>query len=149
MKKVYKITSCSTDVYEDSYAEGEGAFCNHWNIDDVCSLSGTEFDSLKELLEKVGDKYLVLPYKQDSANIKDYWFHFADDSLDDELRFDNDCLVDVNNERVDDNDIERWKKGTEKLYNAHTILYVKAVYTEDVKLSEMEEDLKELEISEI
>lgn len=147
MKKIYKITGCFTDVHEDDYEQGEGAFCNNWCIRETnAPLELKEYDSLKDLLVEVGDKYLVLPYKQKAEDIKDYWFHFEDPDLKDEIRFDNDCTVDVNNERIDDNDLKKWKQGKMKLYNAHTTLYVKAIYIRDAELEEMEKDVTDLGI---
>lgn len=150
MKKIYKITGCTTDVHEDSYKEGEGRFCNNWCIRETnAPLELKEYDSLKDLLVEVGEKYLVLPYKQKAEDVKDYWFRFEYPDLKDEIRFENDCLVDVNNERIDDNDVEKWKEGKLKLYNAHTILYVKAFLIEDIKLDVMEKDVNDLGIQEI
>ena len=137
-KKIYKITSCDTDVHEDSWKHGEGKYCNRWTIDDVCrELVNMEFDSLRLLLTAVAEKYLVLPYHSDPGDLKKHWFRFGDDDLHGEIRFDNDCLVDVNNESVDDNDIRLWKKGEKKLYCAHTCLYVKAEYVKEATDEEL------------
>lgn len=148
MRKVYKIVSCSTDVHEDSYKDGEQLECvNQWSIKEICrSLLEVEFDTLGELLEQVGYNYLTLPYEQKSENIKEYWFHFEDDGLKDVLRFDNDCLVNVNSHRIGKSDLDMWKQGQKKLYNAHTTLYVKAEYVDKVELSEMEKDVEMLKI---
>ena len=57
MKKIYKITGCTTDVHEDSYKDGEGAFCNNWSIRETnAPLELKEYPSLKELLAEVGEK---------------------------------------------------------------------------------------------
>ena len=147
MKKIYKITGCTTDVHEDSYQEGEGKFVNCWSIrEHLASLELKEFDSLKDLLMEVGEKYLILPFKQDIKKVKDYWFHFDDDGLKDEIRFDNDCMVDVDNEEPSASDIREWKKGKKMLYNAHTVLYVKASYVKEATTAELEEDTKKLGI---
>ena len=161
MRKVYKIVSCSTDVHEDSYKDGEQLECvNQWSIKEICrslldmefatlddfSLLDMEFATLDDLLEQVGYNYLELPYEQKSENIKEYWFRFEDDSLKYVLRFDNDCLVDVNSHRIDKYDLASWKQGRKKLYNAHTSLYVKAEYVGSVALSEMEKDVEMLGI---
>lgn len=147
MKKIYKITKCYTDVHEDSYKDGELGFCNQWNIHETnSSLELKEYASLKDLLVEVGDKYLVLPYKQDEKKIEEYWFHYEDPDLKDEIRFDNDCMVDGESMATNDHDIELWKEGKKKLYNAHTVLYVKAFMVEDVPLADMEKDVEELKI---
>lgn len=149
MKKIYKITGCTTDVHEESYKDGEGVLCNIWSIWSICDTNAPlelkEYPSLKELLTEVGEKYLILPYKQKAEEIEKYWFQKETD-LKDELRFDNDCMVDVYNRRIDDNDLAKWKNGKMKLYNAHTVLYVKAFLVEDVKLEDMEKDVKDLKI---
>ena len=146
MKKIYKITSCDTDVHEDSWKHGEGDFCNSWTISDVCrGLKDEEFDSLCELLTAVAEKYLVLPFKADPGDLKKHWFRFdLDDDLHGEIRFDNDCLVDADNDSVDDNDIKLWKKGKKKLYCAHTCLFVKAEYVKEATDEELIAESDEL-----
>ena len=147
MKKIYKITGCTTDVHEDSYKDGELGFCNQWSMtDNYMGLFCKEYDSLKDLLIEVGDKYLILPYKQDEKKIEEYWFHYEDPDLKDEIRFDNDCMVDGDSLATNDHDIELWKEGKKKLYNAHTVLYVKAFMVEDVPLADMEKDVEELKL---
>jgi hypothetical protein len=59
MKKIYKITGCTTDVHEDSYKDGEGAFCNNWSIRETnAPLELKEYPPLKERLAEAGENYL-------------------------------------------------------------------------------------------
>ena len=146
MKKIYKITNCFTDVHEDSYKDGEGDFVNHWSLREVCApVELEDFDSLSQLLAKVNEKYLY----EDKDKLKNFWFIFEDPDLKNEIRFDCDQLVDVDNQVADKDDIEQWKKGKKKLFNAHTVLYAKAIYVEETKFDEMYQDAKALGLGDI
>ena len=147
MKKIYKITHSFTDVHEDDYKNGEGDFTNCWNLREVCpTLELTDFDSLGELLAKVNEDYLY----EDKTKIKGFWNIFEDlDNNKNEIRFDCDQLVDVDNQVADKDDIELWKKGKKKLFNAHTALYVKSFYVEETKYDEMYQDAKALGLGDI
>lgn len=145
MKKVYKILNCSTTVHEDSYKDGEGEFVNSWNIREVSPvLELTDYNTVKELLEKLNDKYLYHRGKKDEG-VKN-WFIFEDPDLakKDEIRFDTDQLVNVDNQEASDYEVEAWKKDEKDLYSAHTVLYVKAIMVEDVKYDEMLKDAQEI-----
>lgn len=139
MKKVYKILNCFTTVHEDSYEKGEGKFVNCWSLHEV-----SEYDTIKELLEKLNETYLYHRGKKDEG-VKN-WFIFEDPDLakKGEIRFDTDQLVDVDNQEASDYEVEAWKKNERELYNAHTTLYVKAVMVEDVKYDEMLKDAQEI-----
>lgn len=142
MKKVYRIASLSTDVHEDDYKEGELEHVNSWSGQDILGSSMfKEFESIASILKLLNDKYLYI-YK-DADNIKN-WAIFEDPDLKDEIRFDCDTMVDVNNSVADDSDLEEWKKGEKKLYNAHSILYVKAEYIECASTSELTDEAKKL-----
>lgn len=142
MKKVYKIASLSTDVHEDSYEQGELDYVNSWTGHDVLGTAMfKEFNSIGDILKMLNDKYLYI-YK-DANNIKN-WGIFDDPDLKDEIRFDCDSLVDVDNNIADESDIESWKKGETKLFNAHSVLYVKAEYVEYASANELTEEAKKL-----
>ena len=146
MKKVYKITHCSTTVHEDSYKDGEGAFANCWSLREVCApVELEDFDSLSQLLSKVNEKYLYV----DKDRLKDFWYIFEDPDLKNKIRFDCDLLVDVDNQVADKDDIAQWKKGKKKLFNAHTVLYAKAIYVEETKYDEIYQDAKALGLGDI
>lgn len=142
MKKVYKIASLSTSVYEDDYKEGELGCVNGWSGHDVLGQTMfKEFESIHDILKMLNDKYLYI-YK-DADNIKN-WAIFEDPDLKDEIRFDCDTMVDVDNNVADESDLEAWKKGEKKLYNAHSVLYVKAEYVEYAPADELTEEAKKL-----
>lgn len=142
MKKVYKIASLFTDVHEDDYKEGELGYVNGWSGHDILGTAMfKEFDSIADILKMLNEKYLYI-YK-DADNIKN-WGIFEDPDLKDEIRFDCDSLVDVDNNIADESDIESWKKGETKLFNAHSILYVKAEYVEYASADELTEEAKKL-----
>lgn len=146
MKKIYKITHCNTDVHEDDYQHGEGDFVNCWSLREICPVVElTEFDSISDLLAVVNEKYLY----EDKTKLKGFWYIFEDPDLKDEIRFDCDQQVDVDNQVADDDDIKQWKKGKKKLFAAHTVLYVKAVYIEETKYDEMYQDAKALGLDDI
>lgn len=146
MKKIYKISHCHTDVHADDYKHGEGEFVNQWSLREVCApVELEDFDSLSQLLSKVNERYLY----EDKDKLKDFWFIFEDPDLKNEIRFDCDQLVDVDNQVADADDIEQWKKGEKKLFNAHTVLYAKAIYVEETKFDEMYQDAKALGLGDI
>lgn len=142
MKKVYKIASLSTDVHEDDYKDGELGFVNSWTGKEVLGSSMfKEFESIADILKLLNDKYLYI--WKDADNIKN-WAIFEEPDLKDEIRFDCDTTVDVDNNVADESDLEAWKNGKKKLYNAHSVLYVKAEYVEYASASELTEEAKKL-----
>ena len=142
MKKVYKIASLSTDVHVDDYEQGELEYVNGWSGHEVLGKTMyKEFDSIGNILKLLNDKYLYI-YK-DADNIKN-WGIFEDPDLKEEIRFDCDTMVDVDNNVADESDLEAWKNGEKKLFNAHSILYVKAEYVEYASINELTEEAKKL-----
>ena len=104
MKKIYRIASLSTDVHEDDYKEGELEFVNSWTGSDVLrSLMYSEFESIADILKMLNDKYLYI--WKDADNIKN-WAIFDDPDLKDEIRFDCDTMVDVDNNVADESDLK-------------------------------------------
>lgn len=142
MKKVYRIASLSTDVHVDDYEQGELEYVNGWSGHEVLGTAMyKEFDSIGDILKLLNDKYLYI-YK-DADNIKN-WGIFEDPDLKEEIRFDCDTMVDVDNNVADESDLEAWKKGEKKLFNAHSILYIKAEYVEYAPADELTEEAKKL-----
>lgn len=142
MKKVYRIASLSTDVHVDDYEQGELEYVNGWSGHEVLGATMyKEFDSIGDILKLLNDKYLYI-YK-DADNIKN-WGIFEDPDLKEEIRFDCDTMVDVDNNVADESDLEAWKKGEKKLFNAHSILYIKAEYVEYAPADELTEEAKKL-----
>lgn len=142
MKKVYRIASLSTVVYEYDYKEGELEHVNSWTGKDVLGTAMfNDFESIGAILKLLNDKYLYI--WKDADNIKN-WAIFEDPDLTEEIRFDCDTMVDVDNNVADESDLEEWKKGEKKLYNAHSVLYVKAEYVEFASASELTEEAKKL-----
>lgn len=142
MKKIYRIKHLSTDVYEDDWEDGEGEHVNSWSGREVLGQTmSADYDSIGDILRMLNDKYLYL--WKDADNIKN-WAIFVDDSLEDEIRLDCDTLVDVENSPADDTDIENWKQGKTKLYNAHSVLYVTAEYATYASTDELTEEAEKL-----
>lgn len=141
-QKIYRIKSLSTDVYEDDWEDGEGEHVNSWSGSDVLGRKMyKEFSSLGDILKMLNDEYLYI--WKDADNIKN-WAIFDDPDLKDEIRFDCDTTVDVDNSPADESDIESWKKGKKKLFNAHSVLYVTAEYTTYASAAELTEDAKKI-----
>lgn len=142
MKKVYRIASLSTDVHEDDYKDGELGFVNYWTGKDILGTAMfNDFESIADILKMLNDKYLYI--WKDADNIKN-WAIFEDPDLKDEIRFDCDTMVDVDNNVADESDLEAWKNGRKKLFNAHSVLYVKAEYVKYASTSELTEEAKKL-----
>ena len=142
MKKVYRIASLSTNVHEDDYEQGELGFVNSWSGPDVLHADMyRDFDSIPDILKMLNDKYLYI--HKDADNIKN-WAIFEDPDLKDEIRFDCDTMVDIDNNVADEADLAAWKKGRKKLFNAHSVLYVKCEYTKCASADELTEEAKKL-----
>lgn len=142
MKKVYRIESLSTDVHEDDYEQGELDYVNSWSGPDVLrSAMYREFESIADILKLLNSKYLYI-YKG-ADDIKN-WAIFDDPDLKDEIRFDCDTMVDVDNNVADESDLKAWEKGKKKLFNAHSVLYVKGEYIEHASADELTEEAKKL-----
>lgn len=142
MKKIYRIASLSTDVHEDDYKEGELEFVNSWSGPDVLqSAMYREFKSIADILKLLNEKYLYIWKNAD--DIKN-WAIFDDPDMKDEIRFDCDTMVDVDNNVADEADLKAWKKGKKKLFNAHSVLYVKCEYTKYASTDELTEEAKKL-----
>lgn len=142
MKKVYRIVSLYTEVHEDDYKEGELDYVNSWSVSDVLrSAMYREFESIADILKLLNDKYLYI-YK-DADNIKN-WAIFEDPDLKDEIRFDCDTMVDVDNNVADEADLKAWKNGEKKLFNAHSVLYVKCECVEYASTNELTEEAEKL-----
>jgi len=142
MKKVYRIASLSTDVHEDDYKDGELGFVNYWTGKDILGTAMfNDFESIADILKMLNDKYLYI--WKDADNIKN-WAIFEDPDLKDEIRFDCDTTVDVDNNVAGESDLEAWKNGEKKLYNAHSVLYVKCEYVEYASAGELTEEAKKL-----
>lgn len=142
MKKVYRIASLSTSVYEDSYEQGELGCVNGWSGHDVLGKTMfKEFDSIADILKMLNEEYFYI-YKG-ADNIKN-WGIFEDPDLKDRIRFDSDRLVNIDNYAASESEIEAWKKGEKKLFNAHSILYIVAEYVEYAPADELTEEAKKL-----
>ena len=142
MKKIYRIASLSTDVHEDDYKEGELDFVNSWSGPDVLrSAMYREFKSIADILKLLNEKYL---YSWKNADDIKNWAIFDDPDMKDEIRFDCDTMVDVDNNVADEADLNAWKKGKKKLFNAHSVLYVKCEYTKNASTDELTEEAKKL-----
>lgn len=141
-QKIYRIKSLSTDVYEDDWEDGEGEYVNYWSGSDVLGRKMyKEFSSLGDILRMLNDEYLYI--WKDADNIKN-WAIFDDPDLKDEIRFDCETMVDKDNRPADESDIESWRKGKKKLFNAHSVLYVTAEYTTYASAAELTEDAKKI-----
>lgn len=134
---VFTFKSCEVEVHEDSYEDGEGAFVNAW---DLKEYDGLRFNSLQEVITFIADKGI---YSKDYTKPEN-WMAFEYRDEDGILRLDTDVLVDRENYPADDNDIERWKKGELKLYNAHYNVYVRCEYTAVVPKDAIERETEDL-----
>ena len=134
---VFTLKSCSVDVHEDSYEDGEGAFVNSWDLNEY---AGLRFNSLQEVIDLIANRGI---YSKDYTKPEN-WLAFEYDAKEGTLRLDTDVLVDADIHTADDNDIERWKKGELKLYNAHYFVYVRCDYTAVVPKDAIERETKDL-----
>lgn len=141
-QKIYRIQSLNTEVVEDDWNHGEGDYVNSWSGGEVLGKKMYQsFNSLADIFRMLNEDYLYMWKGVD--NIKN-WFIFEDPDHENEIRFDCDTLVDKDNSPADEYDIKSWKKGEQKLFNAHSVLYVTAEYTKPASTAELTEDAKKL-----
>lgn len=110
MKLVVKKPG-SIEVYEDNYNEGEVDLVNGWTFD----VQG-EYDSAEELIERIQNATGMFY----DNNPEDFF-------IDDFGRLLTNEFVDFDNAKASQYEIERWKRGEIKLYNAEMYLEVYVV----------------------
>lgn len=102
-----ELKDWTADVYEDDFEEGEGKHVN--------SFSGEVnkiFGSIDDLLKYIGDRITYEDAKKENFSVND------------DGRIDTSVLVDSENSPASKSEIEKWKNGELKLYNANYSFYV-------------------------
>lgn len=116
--KILVKSKAYVEVYEDDYEEGEGDYANAWDFD----VRG-EYDSAEELVKAIAKNSFIF-----SDKVKDY--SFIDSTIQ------TSAFVNNDNEEPSKAEIEAWKNGELKLYNAYLSVLVSCVMGEH----EMTED---------
>jgi hypothetical protein len=114
-RKYYKYVDC-VEVFEDDYEEGESVrMCNWWN------KTEKDYDK-EELIEKLcselfttKDEFFKL------ANFEDNYIQFS-------------VLVDKDNYKPTNKQIENWKIGKEKLYSQNHFIKFYEVEEKEINL---------------
>jgi uncharacterized iron-regulated protein len=106
--KNYRIVS-HHDIHVDDYENGEGEYLNGYSLEEIIAA-----ESPIEAVEKYFKNVLAYDFDKDSACI--------DDEQDNVLHYD--VLVDDNNFKASESEIEEWKNGKKVLYNDHSVVYV-------------------------
>lgn len=106
--KNYKINTEHT-IYVDSYTEGEQEYVNGYSLSEVIKA-----DTVREAIEKYFYSVLCLPFTFEDA--------YIDDENTEVLHYSS--LVDEENNKPTDRDIENWKEGDKTLYNNNIFLTV-------------------------
>ncbi len=99
------------ECYEDSYEEGEGKYVNEWDFD----VKGT-YDSAEDLIKAITKATYLFDF-----DVKDFAFDEEQSAI---ISTD---LVNEESIKADKHDIELWKKGEKKLYDANLWLYVQCI----------------------
>ena len=99
------------ECYEEDYENGEGNYVNEWNFD----VKGT-YDSAQDLINAIVKATGLFDF-----DVKEFGFD------EDQSAIMTSDLVDENSIVADKKDIELWKKGEKKLYDANLWLYVQCV----------------------
>jgi hypothetical protein len=111
----FYIKSFYCETVEDDYEKGEiGDICSYWSGDDFSACS-KEYKTIKDALKQIMSD---LCYDEDTE-----WSDvFAETGDENERgRFDCDALVDADNSKPYQSQIDAWKEGREKLYNCHIV----------------------------
>lgn len=112
----YKILVkwCSAEVYEDSYEEGELDYVNTWNMKEYVDKT---YDSIEDLIDALSSWGF-------SDEVKDYGFFDGNGG-----EIVSDLLTNEDGYEADKHEIEEWKNGEIKLYNARLSCGVELVET--------------------
>lgn len=124
----YRIDYATVEVYEDSYEHGEGEYIQ---TIDLYHLEGT-YDTMEEVLEAITNTGFGF-----SSRPFDYIYIDG--------RIDTDSTVDVYNNEATEGELEEWKRGELKLYNAHLMCAI-SVVSDEHELTENEADTLGFEI---
>ncbi len=116
------LQSYTVDIYEDDYNEGEGKMVNYWD-----ERLNKEFDNGKDLLDYIKNSVV---YSEDA--------HFH---IDEEGYLYGNLLVDSESVGASKTQIERWKKGDEKLFSANYRFIITIVQEETLSQEELSEIL--------
>lgn len=137
-KTVFTLKSCNVEVHEDNYEHGEGNFVNSWNLKEY---NGLRFKSLQAIINLVASEGI---YNEDYTKPENWMLcGYDEDGI---IRLDTDVLVNQDNYPADDNEIESWKKGEVKLYNAHYFVYVRCEYIKVVPKKDIVREAKDMGI---
>ena len=127
----YFVDSQSVDTVLDDYEQGElDDYGTSWGYREI-PVKGN-FDTIYDALEAVCD---ANGYDWNPKN----WISWGNDFGEDYGRFDGDILVDSINLEADKNDIESWKRGETKLWNAHFVVYIRARTVRDLTPEEIKD----------
>lgn len=121
MSKI-KVKKAYVEVYEDTYADGEGKYVNEWSLDE---LAGKEFRTGQDLVNAIARVDGVY-----TTDIGDYVYIDG--------RIDSDAEVNADNYTPTDAEYDAWKRGELMLYCAH--LYVHVLVVPDEYSHEMTEE---------
>ena len=106
--KTFKICSAH-DIYIDDYEQGELDRVNGYTV-----TNEVEANDVWEAIEKYFETTLYYDFKKDNAS--------KSDEVENELHYS--VLVDVENLKASENQIEKWKQGKEKLYSSNITITV-------------------------
>ena len=130
----YRVKSGHCSIAPDSYVHGEDP--SRERYDDIY-LSGEEFDSIDRLLSRVagffGEDYSP-----------EYWL-LLPDSFGGKPSLQTDILVNEDERKATESEIESWKTGKLQLYNVHIFLIVE-VFEESHLFSEEDADMAGIEV---
>lgn len=98
----FKVKYADVEVTIDDYERGELDYVNSYNL----PIDGEIYDTIEDLLAAINYEMSAF------TTNKDYYCYI-------DGRIDTDTLVNNDNEEPSEDEIARWKKGEETLYNAH------------------------------
>ena len=103
---------------EDDFKNGEGEAGASWDSHD------TQFENAPEGYASIEDALRAVCENECYKFVKENWIAFGKDYGDEFNRFDGDVMVDEANSQATEFQLEKWKKGEQKLWNCHIHVYL-------------------------
>jgi len=120
----YHISSI-TEVYEDSFTEGESRMVNSYVLDQII-YAVTPFEAIKEYMK---NNYVLRDFNPNNFALDDYKDNVIHTS------FLVESLGEYGESIPSQDTIEQWKQGNKVLYSNHTTLYVKELVPVDLSFT--------------
>ena len=136
----YRIVNAHVDVYVDDPEQGETDFYKDYAVDSLIN-SNDHYASLNDLLRAVANQIGDSAYADPA-----YWLADRYKDSDGILKLQTDVTVDSHDIPADDSDLQAWKQGKRRLYNAHWLLDVRCRISTPIPVDDMRKELAAFQV---